>query len=229
MGTGSPVRVTWDGHPSEPYTLSRRALHGVAELVLAGPEYRTSGTIRLRVHAGGVSTVKDPALEISAADGVLRLAGAEFPIEKPATTTEMVTTTCAWIAGRAGVEPGAPEGLYHDGSGVASDDEISFSPRVVESMLDRLTVGGAALAAFAPEETVVLWPEHFDIGVTLDEVNYGVSLGDSFLDYPYAYVGPWKPRTGDFWNAPFGAARPLSTVEDAVAFFQEGRRQSSAT
>jgi hypothetical protein len=229
MSTGSPVRVTWDGHPSEPYTLTRRALHAVAELVMAGPEYRSSGTIRLRAHEGGITTVKDPALAVTAADGLLRLAGAEFPIEKPATTTEMVTTTCAWIAARAGVEPGAPQDLYHDGSGVAADDDISFSPRVVESMLDRLTVGNAALAAFAPAETPVLWPEHLDLGVTLDEVNYGVSLGDSFLDYPYAYVGPWKSRTGDFWNAPFGAARPLSTVEDAVAFFQEGRRQSSAT
>lgn len=229
MDTGTPVRVVWDGHPSEPYTLTRRALHAVGELVLAGPEHRTSGTIRLRVRDGGIATVKSPELGVTVADGVLRLAGAEFPIEKPATTTEMITTTCAWIAARAGVEAAAPEGLYHDGSGVAAGDEISFSPRIVESMLDRLTVGDAALLAFAPDQTPVLWPEHFDIGITVDEVNYGVSLGDGFLDYPYAYVGPWKPCTGDFWNAPFGAARPLSTVEDAVAFFEEGRRQSSAT
>jgi hypothetical protein len=69
----------------------------------------------------------------------------------------------------------------------------------------------------------VLWPEHFDLGVTLDEVNYGVSLGDGYLAEPYAYVGPWQPRTGPFWNAPFGAARPLRDVPDVAGFFAEGR------
>jgi hypothetical protein len=214
----------------EPYTLTRRALHAVGELVMAGPQYRTSGTIRLQVlDDGAVATVKAPDLRIAVAAGVLHLAGAEFPVEKAATTTEMVTTTCAWIAEQSVVDAGAPEGLYHDGSGVAPGEEITFSPRVVESMLDRLRVGVDALRTFAPTETPVLWPEHFDVALTIDEVNYGVSLGDGFLDYPYAYVGPWKPHSGDFWNAPFGAARPLSTVEDALAFFQEGRRQSSAT
>ena len=39
------------------------------------------------------------------------------------------------------------------------------------------------------------------------------------------YVGPFKPRTGPFWNAPFGAARPLAaTVEEIAEFFVEGRR-----
>jgi hypothetical protein len=72
----------------------------------------------------------------------------------------------------------------------------------------------------------VLWPEHFDLAVTVDEVNYGVSPGDTYLDEPYAYVGPWQARTGPFWNAPFGAARPLSELGDADAvagFFTEAR------
>ena len=43
-------------------------------------------------------------------------------------------------------------------------------------------------------QTPVLWPEHFDVGITLDKVNYGVSPGDDDIPEPYAYVGPWTPR-----------------------------------
>ncbi len=94
-------------------------------------------------------------------------------------------------------------------------------------LLDALAVGDAALRAFAPEETPVLWPEHLDVGISRDEVNYGVSPGDASVAEPYAYVGPWTPRTGEFWNQPFGAARPLSALGDAGAvadFFREGAR-----
>lgn len=59
--------------------------------------------------------------------------------------------------------------------------------------------------------------------VTLDEVNYGVSPGDDAIPEPYAYVGPWTPQTGDFWNASFGAARLLTELTDVLAFFQKGR------
>jgi hypothetical protein len=72
----------------------------------------------------------------------------------------------------------------------------------------------------------VLWPEHFDIAITLDQVNYGVSAGDEYLAEPCAYVGPWQPRQGLFWNAPFGAARPLAQLPDAeaiVQFFTDGQ------
>ena len=43
---------------------TRRALHGVAELVLAGPQYDTSQDIRLRVTPGGFGTVASPDLRI---------------------------------------------------------------------------------------------------------------------------------------------------------------------
>jgi hypothetical protein len=43
---------------------TRRALHAVAEYVLAGPQYRASGTIRLRVTPGGFATVSRPDLRV---------------------------------------------------------------------------------------------------------------------------------------------------------------------
>ncbi len=84
--------------------------------------------------------------------------------------------------------------------------------------------GDAALRALAPDETPILWPEHFDIGITVGEVNYGVSAGDGYLAVPYAYVGPWSPPAqDDFWNAPFGRALPVDEIDDLLAFFTEGR------
>ena len=68
----------------------------------------------------------------------------------------------------------------------------------------------------------VLWPEHFDIGSTIGEIDYGVSPGDTWLAEPYAYIGPWQVPTGPFWNAPFGAAVPMRELPDAdavLAFF----------
>ena len=90
--------------------------------------------------------------------------------------------------------------------------------------------GDAALAAFAPEVERVLWPEHFDLAISVDQVNYGVSPGDDHLAVPYAYVGPWAPAdvSGPFWNTSFGAARPLAEIDDLVGFFAEGRDLTSA-
>jgi hypothetical protein len=72
----------------------------------------------------------------------------------------------------------------------------------------------------------VLWPEHFDVGISVGEVNYGVSPGDDAIPEPYAYVGPWSPQTGPFWNVPFGAARPITALGDAddvLEFFRTGQ------
>ena len=95
-----------------------------------------------------------------------------------------------------------------------------------------LALGQDALSRFGarhPDDgpsPVQLWPEHFDLGSTLGEINFGVSPGDDGIPRPYAYVGPWTPKAGPFWNQPFGAARTmaeLATVDDVVSFFEEGR------
>ena len=95
--------------------------------------------------------------------------------------------------------------------------------------------GGHALKHVLPKQHPVLWPEHFDVAVTADEVNYGVSAGDDHHPTPYAYVGPWTPRTGPFWNAPFGALFSLNLGHDVdelagsiVDFFERGRRELHA-
>src|SRR5690606_13713074 len=73
---------------------------------------------------------------------------------------------------------------------------------------------------------IQLWPEHFDVALTADRVNYGASPGDDEHDEPYIYVAPWETRTGPFWNEPFGASLSRPHVPDAstaLGFFLDGR------
>jgi hypothetical protein len=198
-----------------PVATTRRSWHGLAELVLAGPQYRRSGTIRLRPTPGGFGTVAEPVLRV---DGVrLVAAGRAVPL---------ADRTYAEVAAAAGVDAGAPAGVYGDGPGIAPDEKIEVDPAVAAFLADQLALGGAALREFAPDATPVLWPEHFDLAITVDEINYGVSLGDGHLPEPYAYVGPWQPRAHPFFDAPFGAARPLRELPDPAAvsaYFAAGR------
>lgn len=81
---------------------------------------------------------------------------------------------------------------------------------------------------------VVLWPEHFDVAVTLTtpdqrSMNLGFSPGDDFCPEPYVYAGPWDQQDGSFWNAPFGAYRSYSEIAAgdpataAAGFLEEAR------
>lgn len=206
-----------DGTGNRPsQAATRRALHGIAELVLAGPQFRASGTIRLRVVPGGFATVREPTLRVT--NGALVSAAGSVP---------MHGRSCAELAAAAGVDVGPPAGLYHDGSGLAAEEVLAIDPAHAALIVAGFGIGDAALRRFAPDPPAVLWPEHFDLSTSLDEVNYGVSAGDSYLDEPYAYVGPWTPRPDPYFNAPFGAARPLRDLGDVAAvaaFFAEGRR-----
>jgi hypothetical protein len=197
---------------------TRLSLHAVAESVIAGPQYRAHGTIRLAVTPGGFGGVAVP----------LRVAGTE--LVDPAGRYPL-TGTLGALAAAAQVDPGPPVGLYHDSPGLGADHVLAVDPAAAGVLAEAFARGDAALRAFAPEIVPVLWPEHFDLAIQLDEVNYGVSPGDADHPRPYAYIGPWTPREGGFWNAPFGALRWLHELPDSVAvaaFFAEGRSRAAA-
>ncbi|MEU6237888.1 hypothetical protein [Kitasatospora sp. NPDC047058] len=201
---------------TETLVRTRRALHVVAELVLAGPQYRDSGTIRLRACAGGFATSAEPRLRVIGAE--LVAAGQVLSLEG---------TTCTALGAALGITVGAPAGLYQDGSGAAGEHVVDADPSAARWLAHCFALGDAALRALFPDAEPVIWPEHFDIGVTADEVNYGISPGDAFQPEPYAYVGPHTPRQGAFWNAPFGATRTIRELGGAggtVAFLEQGRR-----
>ncbi|MGE7434308.1 hypothetical protein [Kitasatospora sp. NPDC001175] len=201
---------------TETVVRTRRALHAVAELVLAGPQYRSSGTIRLRACAGGFATSVEPQL---------RVIGAE--LVAPGQVLSLEWTTCTALGAALGLTIGAPAGLYQDGPGIAADDAVEADPSAARRLAHCFALGDAALRGLFPGAEPVIWPEHFDIGVTVGEVNYGVSPGDAFRPEPYAYVGPHTFRQGEFWNAPFGAARTIRELGGAIgvmAFLEQGHR-----
>ena len=196
---------------------TRRSLHAVAEQLLAGPQHRTQGTIRLRVTPGGFGQVAGP----------WRVEGTELvgpDLRVP------LSGTIADVAQAAGVEPGPPT-IYADHADLASDAALAVDPAAAAELADWFARGDAGLRAFAPDEQPVLWPEHFDLAVTVDEVNYGISPGDGGHAAPYAYVGPWTQREGPFWNAGFGSLCPATELPEAeavAAYFGAGR-QAAAT
>lgn len=201
---------------------TRSALHAVAELVLAGPQHRSSGHIRLAVTASGFRTFAGPDLRVDGVD--LVTAGRRLPIDG---------STCADLAAAAGVRAGGPADLYRDGSGVGPDQVLRIDAEAA-GWIERCWAAGAdALTRLDPDQEPILWPEHFDVGIDSGGLGFGVSPGDAYLDEPYAYVNPGQPRTGSFWNAPFGAARPMRDLRDGnpeavLAFFVDGRRSAHA-
>ena len=206
---------------------TRRSLHGVAELVLAGPQYRATGRLRLGVVAGGFATTTlSPRLLV---DGS-RVAGTVVAGTGGVTAVVIGGRTPRAIGAELGVAVGRPEGLYADGSGVDPDETLSVDPGQAGVIMSALALGHDALTAFAAGEPPVLWPEHFDVAIRVDALNFGVSPGDGFCAEPYAYIGVAAAPAGDgFWNAPFGAAVPLRELPDASAvagFFAAGRERA---
>lgn len=200
------------------YVATRRQLRGVAESLIAGPQHRSTGTIRLAVRPDGFTGVAVPLAvrgsELVWPDGSAPLAG---PLSA--------------LADAAGLIPGPPVGVYEVVDALPVDAVLDVDPAAAELVHRALYAGGFALKRLLPEQHPVLWPEHFDVAVTEDEVNYGVSAGDAYIPGPYAYVGPWRPRTGEFWNAPFGAALALDPGDDTDRlcrvvedFLERGRR-----
>jgi hypothetical protein len=200
--------------------VTRRSLHGVAELVLAGPQYRATGKLRLSVVPDGFATTLTPRLRV---DGN-RVADAR------GIAVSIGGRTPRALGAELGLAAGRPEGAYDGGSGVDPDETLRLDADQASVIMGALALGQRALAAFAVDETPVIWPEHFDVAIRVHDMNFGVSPGDDFIAEPYAYVGAASAPAGDmFWNAPFGAAVALREFPDAAAvtgFFAEGRARA---
>ena len=207
----------------EQLAATRRSLHGVAELVLAGPQFEQSHSIELRVKPGGFATTKEPDLRV---DGVDLVAGdRRVPLHG---------RTLGEIAREVGVTARELRDVYADGPGLREADRLDVDEGAAAEIAQAFAAGDEALQRLAPHRPRVLWPEHFDVGIDEDEVNYGLSPGDGWCPEPYAYVGPWhfadrSDRDDPFWNAPFGVARTVRELGDAsavLAFFETARRRA---
>lgn len=201
------------------YVTTRRQLRGIAESFIAGPQYRSAGTIRLAVRPDGFTGV---SIAVAVHGTELVWGGDGAPL----------TGTVGALAAATDLDVGPPEGAYAIVDALPDDAVLDIDDAAAELVHRSLYAGGFALKSALPEQHPVLWPEHFDVAVTEDEVNYGVSPGDDFHPLPYAYVGPWTSRIGVFWNAPFGAFSTLDPSHDVDRlaadigdFFERGRAE----
>ena len=202
---------------------TREGWHRVAEHVLAAGQYSAAGTIRLRVVPGGFGTTA------GVAGRQLAVEGDRLVVEDGGTRRGTPLTTLRDAAAFAGVEAGL-RGSYSPATDADPDTPLDVDPAAAADLAAWFAVGDAALRRLAPDVEPVLWPEHFDVAITVDAVNYGCSPGDEYVAVPYLYVGPHEKPTPDaFWDQPFGAALPadrVAGVDDAVAFFEEGRARA---
>jgi hypothetical protein len=199
----------------EALVATRRRLHALGECLMAGPQRRAGGRFTLRVTPGGFATTGAPAL---------RLDGTDLLIDESRRLA--VTGTFSELADALGVEFGAPPDGYPDGSGASPDDDASLDVGSAHLLQEWFVMADAALRVMAPRQTPILWPEHFDVAILLDDVSYGASPGDAFHTNPYAYVSSSDHGDSDFWNAPFGAIRSheqMRSVDDLVIFWSAAR------
>jgi hypothetical protein len=215
--------------------VTRAGLHRVAEHVLAAARYAATGRIGLMPSPGGFQT---PPF---GADGrFLAVDGTELVAGDAAGARRTALTTIRAAAEFAGITPGAPAQAYKPATPLNLDDPLMIDPDAARLLAEWYQLGAQAMndltAEIAGDEpgAVVLWPEHFDAGMTAAAINYGASPGDDHIPDPYLYVGPHGgPPPGDpaFWNAPFGAARTfrqIGTAAEAAAFFRDGRARTRA-
>jgi hypothetical protein len=219
------------------YMTSRTALHTVAEHVLAPALHRATGRIGLRVTPGGFGT---PPYMADGVEHQVRITGTDLVVRTGVDERRTPLVSVGQAAAFVGIEPGGPASVYALATRLEPDVPLALEPAAVAVVHGWFQTAGTALEALRAEHpglepTIAqLWPEHFDLAVTMAEVNYGGSPGDADHGGPYAYVGPWQPERyrGEFWNEPFGASRShveVPTPEELHAFFETGCRLSSAT
>jgi hypothetical protein len=212
--------------------VTRHGLHQVAEHVLAAIQYVQTGDIRLTFVTDGFATTRPVN-----GNQHLRVAGDQLIVADSTRERSTELTTLGAAGEFVNGTPGLPASAYPPATPFDPDVQLSIDPMTARVLADWYGLADAALRSFAdelgaPPESPTLWPEHFDIGITLDAVNYGASPGDDVVDEPYLYVGPHTgpPVRDAFWNHEFGAALTYSevrSIEDAVAFFRNGLDRSS--
>jgi hypothetical protein len=200
------------------------AVHALAEHVLCSVRYQAVGRIGLLPAVEGVAT---PPFE----DRTVGLRGLELVDRRPDGERRAPVSTLRAAAEHFGTEIGPPP-LWTPVTSPDPDTPLTIDATDLELLADWFALVGDALAAQAPQAAQTLWPEHFDLAITVNDsgagrTTFGGSPGDALHDQPYVYVlPPFAVPDGDrsFWNEPFGAARSYDRIAApgaAAAFFAE--------
>lgn len=162
---------------------------------MATAQFAAIGKIGLRPHDGGFAT-QDQSLVVS--DGLLNGA-------------TITGKTLREIGGRDDVElPYTPNTPF-------DHEPLTVDPKECRALGDFYALVAAALPDGGTQQ---IWPEHFDLAIDINEVNYGGSPGDSTYGHPYLYVGPWDRSDTSTFDDPWGWTLHDFDLESAKAFFR---------
>jgi hypothetical protein len=199
-------------------------VHALAEHVLCTVRYAAVGRVGLLPAPDGVAT---PPIE----DRTVGLRGRELVDRLPDGERRAPVTTLRAAAEHFGTAIGPPP-LWSPVTSPDPDALLAVDGTDLGLLCGWFALVADALATQAPDAEPTLWPEHFDLAVTVNDTRagnttIGGSPGDAEHDQPCVYVLPPCPvPDGDrsFWNEPFGAALPyerVATASDAAAFFAD--------
>jgi hypothetical protein len=216
------------------YVETREALRRLAVFVLSPARRAVTGRIGLLPTTDGFGT------PVFGDDEQLRVEGGSlYRRIGPTADSEPITSLSA-AAAFAGVTLSADPGVGHDIPALGDPDApLPVSPDAALVLGAWYAFSGAVLEALRAElggqghesSAVQLWPEHFDLGCSIEGVNFGCSPGDGYSPDPYVYAGPWDTDglEGGFWNAPFGAVLRYEALlgaddqrEAALSFLRRG-------
>jgi hypothetical protein len=210
---------------------TRKGLHALAEHVLSPLRYGAEGRIGLQAIDSGFGPPLPDGRRVVVVGDQLRDGDRANHI-----------TTLGDAAGFLSGPVGAPTEVYQPATDADPDRPLTVEPAAAEVVCGWFTLGAGVLARLASRATAdddpsdaQLWPEHFDLALSIGpdgaRANVGASPGDTDHDAPYLYVGPWEPRPGDLWNEPWGAslgyqairqgADPLEFVQVALRALQD--------
>ncbi|GAC1316183.1 MAG: hypothetical protein NVSMB12_12720 [Acidimicrobiales bacterium] len=202
---------------------TRRALHAVAEHVLVPARYAATTKIGLRWTLGGFGT------PFFGADRQVRVERSAIVDAGPTGERSAALTTLGDAAHFVGVAPGAPASVFTPTTPCDLEAPLAIDPYAASAIADFFGFCTSVLEQLRAESVpgdapsrVQLWPEHFDVSVDLGDeagggrATFGGSPGDAEHRAPYLYVSVWTPRSGPFWNEPFGASFPYRALLDEV-------------
>jgi len=216
------------------FVATREALHAAAEHVLAPVRHAVNGKIGLRYTFDGFGT------PFFGDDEQLRVEGVDLVAEGPDGERRTPLLSLAAAFEFTGLSPGTTTGVFTPTTTVDPDEPLDLDPAAARGLGEWLGFCTSVLEQLRAElpaaERVQLWPEHFDAGLSGgneaagERANYGGSPGDDGHPLPYLYVGPWTPRTGEYWNESFGSSLGYADIVAApdqrgaaLEFFRRGR------
>lgn len=169
------------------FCVTRDGLHQLAEQVLAADRFRHSGRIGLQATPGGFA---GPWEIVDGAKRCVRIEGTDLVLINGEHRTAQPISTVRAAADLLGIDPAAPP-VYRGSTNVDPDALLQIDEESAAVIADWFEFGAVALERFlaahpelaGPTVGPTLWPEHFDLAVTIDdtgkgELVLGVSPGD---------------------------------------------------